>query len=45
MAYEAMFATLNLYKLAVFSMFRVLVCDLRVFSLRLLTAEQLNHRD
>jgi hypothetical protein len=29
----------------VFSMFRVLVCDLRVLSLRLLPAEQLNYRD
>jgi hypothetical protein len=35
----------NQYKLAVFSMFRVLVCDLRVLSLRLLPTEQLNHRD
>jgi hypothetical protein len=33
------------YKLTVFSVFRVLVCDLRVLSLRLLPAEQLNHRD
>jgi hypothetical protein len=29
----------------VFSVYRVLVCDLRVLSLRLLPAEQLNHRD
>jgi hypothetical protein len=29
----------------VFSVFCVLVCDLRVLSLRLLLAEQLNHRD
>jgi hypothetical protein len=29
----------------VFLVFRVLVCDLRVLSLRLLPAEQLNHRD
>jgi hypothetical protein len=29
----------------VFSVFRILVCDLRVLSLRLLPAEQLNHRD
>jgi hypothetical protein len=29
----------------VFSLFRVLVCDLRVLSLRLLHAEQINHRD
>jgi hypothetical protein len=35
----------NQYKLVVFSVFRVLVCDLRVLSLRLLPAEQLNHRD
>jgi hypothetical protein len=35
----------NQYKLAMFSMFRVLVCDLRVLSLRLFPAEQLNHWD
>jgi hypothetical protein len=35
----------NQYKLVVFSAFRVLVCDLRVLSLRLLPAEQLNHMD
>jgi hypothetical protein len=35
----------NQYKLAVFSVFCVLVCDLRVLSLRRLLAEQLNHRD
>jgi hypothetical protein len=35
----------NQYKLAVFSVFRVLVCDLRVLSLRFLPAEQLNHMD
>jgi hypothetical protein len=35
----------NQYKLVVFSVFRVLVCDLRVLSLRHLSAEQLNHRD
>jgi hypothetical protein len=35
----------NQYKLAVFSVFRVLVCDLRVLSLTLLSAEQINHRD
>jgi hypothetical protein len=29
----------------VFSVFRVLVCDHRVLSLRLHPAEQLNHRD
>jgi hypothetical protein len=29
----------------VFFVFRVLVCDLRVLSLRLLPAEQLNHWD
>jgi hypothetical protein len=29
----------------VFSVFHVLVCDLRVLSLRLLPAEQLDHRD
>jgi hypothetical protein len=29
----------------VFSVFRVLVCDLQVLSLRLLPAEQLNHWD
>jgi hypothetical protein len=29
----------------VFSVFRVLVCDLRVLSLRLLPAEQINHKD
>jgi hypothetical protein len=33
----------NQYKLAMSSVFRVLVCDLRVLSLRLLPAEQLNH--
>jgi hypothetical protein len=35
----------NQYKLIVFSVFRVLVCDLRVLSLRLLPTEQINHRD
>jgi hypothetical protein len=35
----------NHYKLAVFSVFRVLVCDLRVLSLIFHPAEQLNHRD
>jgi hypothetical protein len=35
----------NQYKLTVFSVFRVLVYDLRVLSLRLLRAEQLNHRN
>jgi hypothetical protein len=35
----------NQYKLAVFSVFHVLVCDLRVLRLRFLPAEQLNHRD
>jgi hypothetical protein len=35
----------NQYKLAVFSVFRILVRDLRVLILRLLPAEQLNHRD
>jgi hypothetical protein len=35
----------NKYKLAVFSVFRVLVCDLRVLNLRLLPIEQLNRRD
>jgi hypothetical protein len=35
----------NQYKLAVFFVFRILVCDLRVLSLRLLRVEQLNHRD
>jgi hypothetical protein len=29
----------------VFSVFRELVCDLRVLSLRLLPAEQINHKD
>jgi hypothetical protein len=29
----------------VFSVFRVLVCDLQVLSLKLLLAEQLNHMD
>jgi hypothetical protein len=29
----------------VFSVFPVLVCDLRVLSFRLLLAEQLNHKD
>jgi hypothetical protein len=29
----------------VLSVFRILVCDLRVLGLRLLPAEQLNHRD
>jgi hypothetical protein len=33
------------YKLVVFSAFRVLVCDLRVLSLRFRPAEQLNHWD
>jgi hypothetical protein len=36
---------LNQYKLAVFSVFRILVCDLRVLSLRFRLAEQLNHWD
>jgi hypothetical protein len=35
----------NQYKLVVFSVFRVLVCDLRVLSLRFHPIEQLNHRD
>jgi hypothetical protein len=35
----------NQYKLIVFSVFRVLVCDIRVLSLRLLPAEHINHRD
>jgi hypothetical protein len=35
----------NQYKLAVFSAFRVLVCGLRVLSLRFHPAEQLNHWD
>jgi hypothetical protein len=35
----------NQYKLAVFSVFRVLVCDLRVLSLRFHPTEQLNHWD
>jgi hypothetical protein len=35
----------NQYKPAVFSVFYVLMCDLRVLSLRLLPAKQLNHRD
>jgi hypothetical protein len=35
----------NQYKLAVFSVFCVLVCDLRVLSLRFLPTEQLNNRD
>jgi hypothetical protein len=35
----------NQYKLVVFSVFRVLVCDLRVLSLRFHLVEQLNHRD
>jgi hypothetical protein len=35
----------NQYKLTVFFVFRVLVLDCRVLSLRLLPAEQLNHRD
>jgi hypothetical protein len=35
----------NQYKFAVFSVFRVLVCDLRVLSLRHHPAKQLNHRD
>jgi hypothetical protein len=35
----------NQYKLALFSVFRVLVCSLRVLSLRFPLAEQLNHRD
>jgi hypothetical protein len=35
----------NQYKLIVFSVFRVLVCDLRVLSLRFHLTEQLNHRD
>jgi hypothetical protein len=29
----------------VFSVFRVLMCDIRVLSLRLLPDEHLNHRD
>jgi hypothetical protein len=33
----------NQYKLVVFSVFRILVCDLRVLSLRFHPAEQLNH--
>jgi hypothetical protein len=35
----------NQNKLIVFSVFRVLVCDLRVLSLRLLPTKQINHRD
>jgi hypothetical protein len=35
----------NQYKLVVFSVFRVLVRNLRVLSLRFHLAEQLNHRD
>jgi hypothetical protein len=35
----------NQYKLAMFSVFRVLVCDLPVLSLTLHPTEQLNHRD
>jgi hypothetical protein len=35
----------NHFKLNVFSMFRVLMCDLRVLSLRFLPAEQLNRRN
>jgi hypothetical protein len=35
----------NQYKLVVFSMFRVLVRNLRVLSLRFHLAEQLNHKD
>jgi hypothetical protein len=34
---------LNQYKLTVFSVIRVLVCDLRVLMLRLILVEQLNH--
>jgi hypothetical protein len=37
--------SLNQYKPAVFSVFHVLVCDLRVLSLRFHPTEQLNHRD
>jgi hypothetical protein len=40
-----LFGGLNQYKLVVFSVFCVLVCDLLVLSLRLLPAEQINHRD
>jgi hypothetical protein len=35
----------NQYKLAEFSVFRVLVCDLRVLSLRFRRTEKLNHWD
>jgi hypothetical protein len=35
----------NQYKLVVFSVFRVLVCDLQVLSLRIHSTEQLNHWD
>jgi hypothetical protein len=35
----------NQYQLAVFSVFHVLVCDLRVLSLRFHLSEQLNHSD
>jgi hypothetical protein len=35
----------NQYKLVVFSVFRILVRNLRVLSLRLFPAEQLNHKD
>jgi hypothetical protein len=35
----------NQYELVVFSVFRVLVCDLRVLSLGLHPTEQLNHWD
>jgi hypothetical protein len=35
----------NQYKLVVFFVFRVLMCDLRVLSLRFCPAEQINHWD
>jgi uncharacterized DUF497 family protein len=35
----------NQYKLVMFSVFCVLVCDLRILSLRLHPTEQLNHKD
>jgi hypothetical protein len=35
----------NQYKLDMFSVFCVLVCNLRVLSLRFHRAKQLNHRD
>jgi hypothetical protein len=35
----------NLYKLVVFSVFSINVCDLRILSLRFRPIEQLNHWD